>query len=463
MVVGEIARPVDLLVIGGGPGGYTAAARAAELGREVVLIESGRLGGVCLNVGCIPSKALITLADLWERSQGAEGRGLPPRQGAVDMVAAKAFKDGVVGDLVDGVAALLKGVEVVQGVARLLDDRRVSVESGDQVSHFQFDACILATGSRPIVIPGLEPDGERVVDSTGALDLTEVPDRMVVVGGGYIGLELGTAYAKLGSHVTIVEALDAVGGGFDADLVKVVVSRLGELGVDVLTGARALGIETGGLRVQHGGDEVVLPADKVLIAVGRVPNVEELQLENAGIALVEGRIPVDAQCRTSSRRIYAIGDLVPGPALAHKAATEGRVAAECVAGLPSAADAQVPMIAFTDPEMSSIGMTEQEAKDAGLGPVVGRARFSVSGRARTLGATEGMVKLVADAAGTVIGVQIVGPEASDLISAAALAVENALHVTDVVGTMHPHPTLGESLHEAATAAHRRLERAGTSG
>lgn len=463
MVVGEIARPVDLLVIGGGPGGYTAAARAAELGREVVLIESGRLGGVCLNVGCIPSKALITLADLHERSRSAVGRGLPAAEGPVDLVAAKAFKDGVVDDLVGGVTALLKDVEVVQGVARLLDDRRVSVESGDQVSHFQFDACILATGSRPIVIPGLEPDGERVVDSTGALDLTEVPPRMVVVGGGYIGLELGTAYAKLGSHVTIVEALDAIGGGFDADLVKVVSARLAEMGVDVLTGARALGLDDSGLRVAHGGDERVLPADKVLVAVGRVPNTEELQLENAGITLVDGRIPVDAQCRTSSRRIYAIGDLVPGAALAHKAATEGRVAAECVAGLDSVADAHVPMIAFTDPEMSSVGMTESEAKEAGLGPVVGRARFSVSGRARTLGSTEGMVKLVADSVGTVVGVQIVGPEASDLISAAALAVENALHVSDVVGTVHPHPTLGESLHEAALAAHRRLERAGATG
>ena len=462
MVVGEIARPVDLLVIGGGPGGYTAAARAAELGREVVLIESGRLGGVCLNVGCIPSKALITLADLWERSRSAAARGLPTPQGAIDLAAARTFKDGVVDDLVGGVAAMLKGVEVVQGVARLLDDRRVSVESGDQVSHFQFDACILATGSRPVVIPGLEPDGGRVVDSTGALDLTEVPGRMVVVGGGYIGLELGTAYAKLGSHVTIVEALDALGGGFDPDLVKVVTARLGELGVDVLTGARALGLEDEGLRVQHGGTEVVLAADTVLVAVGRVPNTEELQLENAGITLVEGRIPVDAHGRTSSRRIYAIGDLVPGPALAHKAATEGRIAAERVAGLDSVVDGHVPMIAFTDPEMASVGLTEAEAKEAGLAPIVGRARFAVSGRARTLGATEGMVKLVADSAGTIVGVQIVGPEASDLISAAALAVENALHVADVIGTVHPHPTLGESLHEAAAAAGRRLERASAS-
>ena len=463
MVVGEIARPVDVLVIGGGPGGYTAAARAAELGREVVLIESGRLGGVCLNVGCIPSKALITLADLWERTRAGAARGLPAVEGTVDLAAARTFKDGVVDDLVAGVGTLLKDVEVVQGVARLLDDRRVSVETGDQVSHFQFDACILATGSRPIVIPGLEPDGDRVIDSTGALDLTEVPPRLVVVGGGYIGLELGTAYAKLGSRVTIVEALDAIGGGFDADLVKVVAGRLGELGVEVLTGARARGLDADGLVVEQDGSTRTLGADKVLVAVGRVPNTEERQLENAGITLVDGRIPVDGQGRTSSRRLYAIGDLVAGPALAHKAATEGRVAAESIAGLDAVVDAGIPMIAFTDPEMASVGMTEADVKAEGGAPVVGRARFSVSGRARTLGTTEGMVKLVADAQGTVVGVQIVGPEASDLISAAALAVENALHVTDVVGTVHPHPTLGESLHEAATAAHRRLERAGASG
>jgi dihydrolipoamide dehydrogenase len=257
--------------------------------------------------------------------------------------------------------------------------------------------------------------------------------------------------------------LDAIGGEFDADLAKVVASRLEELGVEVLTGARASGIEDAGLRIEHGDGARVLPADKVLVAVGRVPNVEELQLENARIELAAGRIPVDARGQTVSRRIWAIGDLVAGPALAHKASTEGRVAAECIAGLASVADANVPMIAFTDPEMASVGLTEAAAKEAGLDPVVGRARFAVSGRARTLGTTEGMVKVVVDAAGTVVGVQIVGPEASDLISAAAIVVENALHVEDVVGTVHPHPTLGESLHEAATAAHRRRERAGTAG
>ena len=456
MVVGEIARPVGLLVIGGGPGGYTAAARAAELGLEVVLVEAGRLGGVCLNVGCIPSKALITLADLHDRARAGAGRGLPALTGPVDLAAAHAFKEGVVADLVAGVGAILKGVEVVTGTARLLDDRRVSVESGDQVSHFQFDTCILAAGSRPVVISGLAPDGDRVLDSTGALALTELPATMAVVGGGYIGLELGTAFAKLGTRVTIVEALDAIGAGFDADLVKVVRTRLGELGVEVLTSTRALELTATGLRVEAPEGPREIPAERVLVAVGRVPNVEELQLENAGIRLEQGRIPVDGRQRTSSRRILAIGDLVPGPALAHKASAEGTVAAEVAAGRDRVMDAQVPLIAFTDPEMASVGLTEAEARAAGRDVVVGRARFAASGRARTLGTTEGFVKVVADPAGTVLGVQIVGPDASDLIGAGVLAVEGALHVDDVVGAVHPHPTLCESLHEAAVAARRRL-------
>jgi dihydrolipoamide dehydrogenase len=460
MVVGEIARPVGLLVVGGGPGGYTAAARAAELGLEVVLVEADRLGGVCLNVGCIPSKALITLADLHDRARAAAGRGLPVGTGPVDLAAAHAFKEGVVTELVGGVRALLKGVEVVTGTARLLDDRRVSVESGDQVSHFQFDTCILAAGSRPVVIPGLAPDGDRVLDSTGALALTELPESLAVVGGGYIGLELGTAYAKLGTRVTIVEALDAVGAGFDADLVKVVRTRLTELGVEVLTSTRAEALTPSGLRVTGPDGAREVPAAKVLVAVGRVPNVEELQLANAGIVLDGGRIPVDAHQRTSSRRILAIGDLTPGPALAHKASAEGTVAAEVAAGLDRVMDAHIPLIAFTDPEMASVGLTEDAARAAGTEVVVGRARFAASGRARTLGATEGFVKVVADRAGTVLGVHIVGPDASDLISAGVLAVEGALHVDDIVGAVHPHPTLGESLHEAAVATGRRLARQG---
>lgn len=460
MVVGEIARPVDVLVVGGGPGGYTAAARAAELGKEVILIEADRLGGVCLNVGCIPSKAIITAAEHHHRGAFFAAHGIPAGEGAPDLAAIGAWKQGVVDDLVAGVGSLLSQVEVIHGFARLLDDRRVSVETGDQVAHFQFDACVLATGSRPVVLGDLPVDGDRIIDSTGALALTTVPDTLAVVGGGYIGLELGTAFAKLGTEVTIVEALPAIGGGFDPELVRVVAKRLDALGVRVLTQARATGVDGAGLAVKTPDGDTTVAADKVLVAVGRVPNVDDLQLETAGLALDEhGRIPVDERQRTTSRRIYAIGDLVAGPALAHKAAAEGRVAAEVIAGLPSASDATVPLIAFTDPELASVGLTEQAAAEAGHTTVVGKARFGASGRAMTLGATDGVVKLVIDRDDEVVlGVHIAGPDASDLISEGAVLVECALRLEDVLGTIHPHPTLGESLHDAALAARRRFQR-----
>lgn len=460
MVVGEIARPVDVLVVGGGPGGYTAAARAAELGKEVVLVEAERLGGTCLNVGCIPSKALITTAEQHHRAAAFATRGLPAAGGTPDMGVWRDWKRRVVDDLVDGIGTLLSRVEVVSGTARLLDERRVSVESGDQVAHFQFDACILATGSRPIDLPNLAVDGARILGSTEALELAELPATMAVVGGGYIGLELGTAFAKLGTEVVVVEALDAIAAGFDPALVRVVRSRLESLGVQVLTGTRAERATDDGLVVTTPDGELTVPAERILVAVGRVPNTDELQLEVAGIELgPDGRIPVDEQLRTSSRRIHAIGDLVAGPALAHKAAAEGRVAAEVVCGLPSAVDTAVPLIAFTDPELASVGATKEQAEAQGHDVVVGTASFAASGRAMTLGATEGSVRLVVDRDDEVIlGVHIVGPDASDLISEGAVLVGCALRLDDLLGTIHPHPTLGESLHDAAVAARRRLDR-----
>lgn len=459
MVVGEIARPVDVLVIGGGPGGYTAAARAAELGHEVVLVERARLGGACLNVGCIPSKAIISVAEHVHHLGNLREAGVTG-DATVDMKALQRWKSGVVDDLVTGVGQLLAKVEVVEGTGRLLDDRRVSVESGDRGSHFQFDACILAAGSEPIALPDLPVDGEQVIGSTEALDLEEVPEQLVVVGGGYIGLELGTAYAKLGADVTIVEALERIGGGFDADLVRTVESSLDRLGVRVLTRTRAVGFEDGRLVVATSEGEQRILAERVLVTVGRRPSTSELQLDRAGIVPdARGHVPVDEQCRTSARRIYAIGDLVAGPALAHKAAQEGRVAAEAIAGLPSAADQSVPLIAFTDPEMAAVGLSEEAAKGEGFEVVVGRTSFATSGRARTLGVTEGLVKLVFDAEDEVLlGVHIAGPAASDLISEGALAVEMATRVDDIVGTIHPHPTLGESFAEAASAARRRIDR-----
>lgn len=460
MVVGEIARPVEVLVIGGGPGGYTAAARAAELGKEVVLVEADRLGGVCLNIGCIPSKALITVANEWNRLQTSASRGIMIGDDAgLDFRATQAWKNEVVDELVAGVAGLLANVEVVTGNARLLDGRRVSVETGDQVAHFQFEHCILATGSRPARLPDLPCDGVQILDSTSALALTHIPEDLVVVGGGYIGLELGTAYAKMGSTVTIVETLDRIGAGFDPDLMAPVEARLDELGVQVFTNALVQGRDPDGAAIVEGpGGAKLVQASHILVSVGRVPNTDELQLERAGITLrTDGRIPVDSQMRTSSRRFFAIGDVVEGPALAHKASEQGRVAAEVIAGLPSGFDQHVPAVAFTDPEVAQVGLTEAQARDAGYDVAVGRSRFRANGRARTINQTDGLVKLVADKQSQMIlGVGISGPDASDLISEGVLAVEMAARVDDLVRTIHPHPTLSESLVEAAYALLRRM-------
>jgi dihydrolipoamide dehydrogenase len=473
VVVGEVARPVDVLVIGGGPGGYTAAARAAELGREVVLVERDRLGGVCLNVGCIPSKALITAAHevsrnrfrpVWLGESDAAPRPGPVGRsggtGTVDFGQVRAWQDEVVTRLVNGVRQHLARVEVVAGEARFLDSRRVAVESGDQVSHFRFDHAIIATGTRPITLPGLPVDGVRVLDSTGALALTEVPASLAVVGGGYIGLELGSAYATLGAKVSIVEATGRLLGGFDPDLVAEVERGLAERGVRVLRDAKADGVEGDGLRVVDRTGARVLPAERILVAVGRRPNTDDLQLAEAGLTTTpDGRIPVDAQRRTAVPHIFAIGDVTDGPALAHKAYEEGRVAAEVIAGRPSAFDQVVPLIAFTDPELASVGLTQAEAKEQGLDVVVGKASFATSGRALTLDEPRGLVKVVVEAeSGVVRGVQIAGPGASDLIGAGAFAVETASRAEDLARTVLPHPTLVESLGGAARAAERRRDR-----
>ena len=461
MVVGELARPVDVLVIGAGPGGYTAAARAAELGKEVIIVEAGTVGGVCLNVGCIPSKVLITIAEHASASRSYAAAGVVKQEEKIDLALAVAYKRGVVEQLVSGVEALLGSVELVHGTARILDDRRVSVETGDQVQHFQFASCIIATGSAPVELRSLPFDGERVLDSTGILDLTELPETLAVVGGGVIGLELGTAFAKLGTAVTIVEATDSIGVGFEKELVDPVRARLEELGVTVLTNARATGVTPTELTIDTASGPTAILAERVLVSVGRAPVISELQLDNAGIVLDErGLIVVDETLRTSSPRIYAIGDVVAGPALAHKASTQGRIAAEVIAGLPSAFDSVVPAVAYTDPEMAAVGMTEADAKTAGHSVVVGKARMSTSGRSLTMGNDAGLVKIVVDSdSETVLGVQITAPNASEMIAEGATLVEMAATLSDVLGTVHPHPSLIESLHDAAAAAHRRLERA----
>jgi dihydrolipoamide dehydrogenase len=463
MVAGEIARPVDVLVLGSGPGGYTAAARAVELGREVVIVESARLGGTCLNVGCIPSKALISLAHDLDRTRQrvAAGTGLVG-QVDVDLGAAQKWMDGVVGRLRDGVGALLRGAEVISGTARFVGRDRVAVEAEDHVEHLQFRDAVIATGSRPDDLTALPFDHVRVIDSTDALALTQVPDDLVVVGGGYIGVELGTAYRRLGSRVTIVEVADRILGEFDEDVVGVVRKRLEQYGVGVHTRASVTGDDGTHVLVDSGGGAVQrIPASHVLIAVGRHPNTDDLQLEEAGLtAGPDGRIDVDGQQRTAVPAIFAIGDVTDGPALAHRASAQARVAAEAMCGLPSAFDQLVPLIAFCEPELAAVGLGEHEARAAGTSVVIGKGSFAVNGRALTIEQADGLVKLVVDpTGGFIVGAQIAGPNASELIGELTVAVECALRLDDLIGTVHAHPTLDEAIIDAARSAQRRLQRA----
>jgi dihydrolipoyl dehydrogenase len=461
MVVGELAESADLLVIGGGPGGYAAAIRAAQLGREVTLVErngAAGLGGVCLHVGCIPSKALIELAGAAHRTAELEAAGLHADGVTVSLERFQAWRGELCARLARGVGELLaKGqVRIVHGEARFNRPDRVAVRTpDDHALFFEFQHAIVATGSRPIDLPGLKVDDERVLDSAGALALTSTPKSVAVVGAGYIGLELGTALAKLGARVTVVEALDRVLPSVDQSLTAPVLRRLRALGVDVRLRSTAERIEGDRLVVAGPEGEDRVEAEHVIVAVGRVPNTEDLGLAAAGIpvAVGGGLIEVGEDMR-ATERIAAIGDVVAGPALAHKATAEAVVAAEALSGRPAIFDARaVPEVIFTDPEIGTVGLTDDQAREAGLDPVVATFPLAASGRAGTLDARDGFTRLVTDrATDRVIGVHIVGPHASELVAGGALAIELMASPGDVAATIHPHPTLSEGLHEAAALA-----------
>ena len=454
MVVGEVATPIDLLVIGAGPGGYTAALHATRLGREVTLVERDAIGGTCLNLGCIPSKALIEVADAHAMSSRIRAWGIDSTS-TVDMTQVRAHLHGVVQELTSGVNRLLSdaGVQVLVGHARFTRPGRVSVEPDDTVEFLEFTDVIVATGSRSIELPNLPLDGERVVGSAELLTSESLPERLVLVGGGYVGVELGCAFAKLGSEVTVVEMADQVLPGFDARTARLVERGLRRLGVGLCTGCRAVGTDKHGLLVEGidpNGGTVTLPADRIGVVVGRRPNADSVALTRSG-ATVEpsGHVRVDAT-RRAADGVYAIGALTPGPALAHKATAEAEVAVDAACGRPAAFDpTAVPMVVFGDPQVLSVGLTVDEATKAGREHVSFRFPLGASGRARTLGDTEGSVTVVADIEGTVIGVQAVGGHVAELAGEAILAVETAATVEDMAGTIHAHPTLGESLMEAA--------------
>jgi dihydrolipoamide dehydrogenase len=458
---------LDAVVIGSGPGGYVAGIRLGQLGMKAAVVEKADPGGVCLNVGCIPSKALIHAAKTFDKLGHSSDLGImlsePP---TVDMKAMQAWKAGIVKRLTGGVKTLLKAnkCEYVQGSGRVErggDGFNVIVTSDDAGPRtLHTKNVIIATGSTPIQIPGFEFDNERVLDSTGALALDHVPNKVVVIGGGYIGLELGTVLAKLGTRVTVIEALDTLLSGIDAECVQVVARQLRKMGVEVLLQSKASGWEDAGDRaVVHAttGDETVsIDCDKILVTVGRRPLSRDLGLEALGVDVDQrGFVTVDSRQRTNVPGIYGIGDVVGGAMLAHKASKEGEVAAEVIAGHNSEMDARtIPAVVFTDPEIATTGLTEAQAAEQGFEVSVGKFPFAALGRAMSVNDTTGFAKVVADAtSGEILGWHVVGNGASDLISEGALSIEMGAVLADVGLTIHPHPTLSEAFMEASKAAH----------
>ncbi len=454
-------KSFDAVVIGAGPGGYVAAIRLAQLGKKTALVDREELGGVCLNWGCIPSKALIAAANLVEDMRGAADRGIVVGEPKVDVAKLRAFKDAVVKKMTGGVGFLEKGngVEVVKGNARFVATNAVEVDAGGERTRLEANAFIVATGARPIEIPGFRVDGEVVWSAREAVDLPEIPKRLVCIGGGIIGMELGTVYAKLGSQVTFIEALPQVLTGVDPEAVRLVTRGLKERGATVHVNAKALGHDARDgarvVRAQVDGKPTEIPCDRILVAVGFKPSVEGLGLEALGVKLTQrGYIQVDPSYRTSVPSIWAIGDIAGPPLLAHKASKEGEIAAEAIAGKKSVRDwVALPSAIFTDPEIAVVGLSEEDARKAGHDPIVGKFNFAALGRAVAIDHAEGFVKVVGDrSTKLLLGATICGPEASDLIAEPSLALEMGAYLEDVALTIHAHPTLPEAFMEACKAA-----------
>jgi len=458
-----MAKTYDAIVIGGGPGGYACAIRLGQLKQKVLCVEKDEVGGVCLNWGCVPSKAIIATSHTFEKVKLGPAYGLIADNPRIDANKLQDWKEGIVKKLTGGIRGLFRGngVELVYGDARVTGPRTVTVQTREgQVETFEAaKAIVVATGSSTIEIPTFRFDGKKIIGAKESVSLREIPRRLLVIGGGIIGMELGGAYQRLGSELTVVEAMPNVLGGVDADVAAVVEKAYAKHGAKILKGAKALGYEhqsdgSVAVRVEVAGMADTIVADVVIVAVGMRPNGAGIGLEELGVKVERGFVPTDAVGQTNVPGIYAIGDCTSVPMLAHKATKEGEVAAEVIAGHKAAKDwVAIPAAIFTDPEIATVGLGEQQAKEKGIDVRVGRFPFSALGRAMAVNETDGFIKVVADkATHELLGVHIVGPAATDLISEGALALEMHAFLEDVGLTVHPHPTLGEGLMEASLAA-----------
>jgi dihydrolipoamide dehydrogenase len=453
-------KSYDLAVLGAGPGGYVAAIRAAQLGKKVLVVEKNRVGGVCLNRGCIPSKSLISAAHRFQEVSNAQELGIEVDGYRINFDKVQSWKGDIIRKLTSGVASLLKGngVDTIVGEGRFVGPHELEIVKDEEVEQVQFETAIIATGSRPIELSAF-PFGDRIISSTEALSLSEIPKNLVVIGGGYIGVELGQTFAKFGSKVTIVEGSAQILPLFEPEVVRWVQRRLKKDGVEVIVKSKATkaiqGEHNVTLSYEVNGKNQEVTADYLLVTVGRKPNTEGLGLESIGVEKDErGLIHINEEGRTSLSHIFAIGDIVAGPALAHKASYEGKVAAEVIGGLNSKVNYHsIPAIVFSDPEISSVGLSETEAKAKGYDVMTGKFNYAANGRALSINANEGFIKVIGEKqSGRVLGAQIVGAGASDLIAEIGLAIENQLTLADIAKTIHAHPTLGEMVAEAVDNA-----------
>ena len=453
-------KHTDILVIGSGPGGYAAAFRAADLGREVTLVDKDpTLGGVCLNRGCIPSKTLLHIAKVLEEAESLKKMGVTFTKPTIDIDLVRNWKNKVVSQLSGGIGQMAKArkVNTVQAEATFLSDNEVQLKSESSTEIITFDHCVVASGSSSSIIPGIPFDNKNVLTSKTALDLKKIPESLLVIGGGYIGLEMGTVFSALGSSVSVAEFLPNLLPGADPDLVKPLARKLKKEFSEIHLSTKITKVEQAksgvmDVTMEKNGEEITKQYEQVLVSVGRKPNTEKMGVDKTNIKVNEqGFISVDKYQQTSVKNIFAIGDIVGNPMLAHKATHEGKVAAEVICGLPAAFDAKaIPAVIFTDPEIAWVGVTETEAKESGIPYEKGEFPWAASGKSLALGRNEGRTKILFDKdTKRTIGVGIVGPNAGDLISEGALAIEMGADAEDISLTVHPHPTLGETFANAA--------------